>query len=154
MSFISSCARSGWLFLSAATALSNTSAAKSPRISSISIYAGLFVPGHTAHSRSFGVFCAIGSSRFCRLAAMMRPFISASREIAAFDLPRTDQAFLIKTDQIRSACQTECFQHQIIVFRVAVLDQRIAVIAFSCAGWSARTPFPSCADHIPCNTYT
>ena len=62
-------------------------------------------PASTAHSRSFGVFCTIGSSRFCRLAAMMRPFISASREIASFDLPRTDQAFLIKTDQIRSACQ-------------------------------------------------
>ena len=94
-------------FLSASAALSTYSAAKSPRISSISIYAGLFVPGHTAHSRSFGVFCTIGSSRLCRLAAMMRPFISVSREIASFDLPRTDQAFLIKTDQIRSALFAE-----------------------------------------------
>ena len=67
-------------FLSASAALSTYSAAKSLRISSISIYAGLFVPGHTAHSRSFGVFCTIGSRRFCRLAAMMRR--SARREEA------------------------------------------------------------------------
>ena len=37
---------------------------------------------------------------------------------------RTDQAVLVKSDQVCSASLCECFLHQIIIFRVPVLDQR------------------------------
>ena len=128
--FISSCARSGWFFFPLPLLFPPTAPPNSPH----------FVHFHLRRSvcaRSYRpqpVFWRLLHDWQPGFAVRLRhdaPLISASREIASFDLPRTDQAFLIKTDQIRSACRTECFQYQIIVFGLRYwISARC--IAFSC----------------------
>ena len=93
-------------------------------------------------------FARLAAAGFCRLAAMMRPFISASREIASFDLPRTDQAFLIKTDQIRSACQIGVLPAPDHSFSDCGTGSALAAW-LSHGDLSARTPAPWSADPYP-----
>ena len=50
--------------------------------------------------------------------------LPAAASPASLFLPGTDQAFRAETDQIRPPGLCERFMHQVIIFRVPVLDQR------------------------------
>ena len=61
------------------------------------------------------------SDPLCCLPAAAVP---AAASPASLFLPGTDQAFRAETDQIRPPGLCERFMHQVIIFRVPVLDQR------------------------------
>ena len=71
----------------------------------------------------------------------------------SFQLPRPDQARFPESDQICPTGQTQCFLHQFIIFRSAVLDQR-TLQCLRDADFSPHKPAASSAGQARCNTCT
>ena len=71
----------------------------------------------------------------------------------SFQLPRPDQARFPESDQICPTGQTQCFLHQFIIFRSAVLDQR-TLQCLAMRIFLPHKPAASSAGQARCNTCT